>query len=221
MEKYLNLIENMPIFKGIDKKDISLILLKIGARVVNFKKDEVIFAEGEKVLEAGVVLLGKAQIIKEDYKGNRNIISWLEKGQMFGEALCCTETDILPVGIYSAEETAVLLFNLKPIIENNITERYTVQFLKNLLEIIAAKTLNLRAKINIISRRTTREKIMAYLLSESKRAEKNEFIIPFDRQGLADFLGVERSAMSAEISKLCKEGIILTNKSQFKILKEH
>ena len=219
MEKYLNLIENMPLFNGINKSDIGLILSKISARVMVFNKNEVIFAEGEKALEAGVILLGKAQIIKEDYKGNRNIISWIEKGQMFGEALCCTETDILPVGIYSVEKTAVLLFDLKPIMNNNIIESYTAQFLKNLLEIIASKTLNLRAKINIISRRTTREKIMAYLLSESKRVGKDEFTIPFDRQGLADFLGVERSAMSFEISKLCKEKLIETNKSYFKILR--
>lgn len=218
MERYLNLIENIPLFKGINRKEINLILSKISARIVNYKKDEVIFSEGEKAIEVGIILLGKAQIIKEDYKGNRNIISWIEKGQMFGEALCCTEADVLPVGIYSAEKTTVLLFNLKPIMNNNKIENYTAQFLKNLLEIIASKTLNLRAKINIISRRTTREKIMAYLLSESKRVEKNEFTIPFDRQGLADYLGVERSAMSSEISKLCKEKVIETNKSYFKIL---
>jgi CRP-like cAMP-binding protein len=92
------------------------------------------------------------------------------------------------------------------------------QFMRNLLQEISEKNLFLRRKITLLSKRTTREKIMEFLLSESKKAGKSEFYIPYDRQQLADFLGVERSAMSAEISKLRADGVISARKNHFKIL---
>ncbi len=221
MEKYFKLIEKTDLFKGLSEEEIKVALHNIDARVISFQKGETVFAEGEKVTEAGIVLSGEVQIRKEDYRGNTNIIASLPQGQVFGEALCSTDTEIIPLGIYASEPSVVMLFKLKNILNTDTVDAVSFQLLKNILAIIAEKALSLRSKINIISRRTTREKLMAYLLSEARKAGKREFIIPFDRQGLADFLGVERSAMSAEISKLCNDGIIYSNKSYFKILKEH
>lgn len=220
MEKYYNLIENIPLFKDISKNDIKTVLKFIDARIVVYKKDETIFEEGKRVSEAGIILLGEAQIRKEDYCGNRNIISSLPGGEMFGEALCCTDADFLPVGIYAVDECIVMFFNLKKILDVKNPTEFSAQLIKNVLEIVAQKALSLRLKINIITRRTTREKIMAFLLSESKKTGNNQITIPYDRQELADYLGVERSAMSFEISKLCKDGVIKTNKNHFVILKQ-
>ena len=88
----------------------------------------------------------------------------------------------------------------------------------NLLKIVATRNLEFNKKLDIMSRRTTREKLMAYLLEEAKRNGSNSFTIPYDRQSLADFLSVERSAMSAEISKLRKEGVLESEKNRFKLL---
>lgn len=221
MEKYIDLISKTPLFEGIPQNKIIPVLTCIGGRVATYEKDEAIFSEGEPVKQAGIILSGEAQIRKEDYHGNRSLIQTLPTGQMFGEALCCIEADTVPVGIYAAENCKILLFDCKGIMCDCVKNfEYQSQLLKNLLFIIAHKNLTLRAKINLLSKRTTREKIMAYLLSESKKIGSKEFCIPFDRQQLADYLGVERSAMSTEIGKLCREGIIHTNKNHFCIIKE-
>lgn len=220
MEKYLELISKASLFSNIKSDDIPKVLELMGAKATEFKKDEPIFREGEPVEVAGIILMGSAELRKEDYHGNRSLLQTLNTGQMFGEALCCTEAEIYPVGIYAAENTIILFFDCKGIMgQRLIKSPYYCTILKNLLHIIAQKNLILRSKINLLSKRTTREKIMAFLLSESRKAGSNEFDISFDRQRLADYLGVERSAMSAEISKLRNEGIITANKNHFSIIK--
>lgn len=220
MHKYFELIRKIPLFSDIPYEKIPDALSYIRATVIKFEKGKAIFREGEPVNRAGIILSGRAELRKEDYHGNRSLLQTLNAGEMFGEALCCTDADTLPVGIYSAEDCVVLFFDCKGIIEEDINGFDFQQILlKNLLIIIAQKNLFLRAKINLLSKRTTREKIMAYLLSEYKRTGKKEFDIPYDRQQLADFLGVERSAMSAEIGKLRRDGIISANKSHFCIIK--
>ncbi len=220
MQKYIDLISKVSLFSNIKFDDIPEALDLMGAKVTEFQKNEPIFREGEPVKVAGIILKGSAELRKEDYHGNRSLLQTLYTGQMFGEALCCTEAETLPVGIYAAENTIILFFDCKGIMGDRlVNSTYHSTILKNLLHIIAQKNLILRAKINLLSKRTTREKIMAYLLSESKKAGKNEFDIPLDRQRLADYLGVERSAMSAEISKLRRDGIITANKNHFSIIK--
>ncbi len=220
MHKCFELLQSIPLFSGISFDKIPDVLSYIRANVIKFEKDKAIFREGEPVNRAGIILSGRAELRKEDYHGNRSLLQTLNEGEMFGEALCCTDADTLPVGIYSAEDTIVLFFDCKGIIEEDVSRfEYQPILLKNLLKIIAQKNLSLRAKINLLSKRTTREKIMAYLLSEYKRTGKKEFDIPYDRQQLADFLGVERSAMSAEIGKLRRDGVITANKKHFCIIK--
>ncbi|MEE1279309.1 MAG: Crp/Fnr family transcriptional regulator [Oscillospiraceae bacterium] len=220
MHQYLELLYDISLFSDIPKQKIPEVLTYIRANIVKYEKGQVIFREGEPVEKAGIILSGSAELRKEDYHGNRTLLQTLQEGQMFGEALCCTDADILPVGIYAAEKCAALLFDCKGIIEED-TKKFEYQslLLKNLLLIIAQKNLVLRAKINLLSKRTTREKIMAYLLAESKKAGKSEFDIVYDRQQLADYLGVERSAMSAEIGKLRRDGVISAHKKHFSIIK--
>ncbi len=221
MQNHIELISRSPFFRGVKAQDFTRVLEYLGARICRFEEDEPIFSEGEAVECAGIILSGKAEIRIEDYNGNSNIISQLPVGEMFGEALCSIEADELPVSVYSAAKTEVMFFNTNKLldIEKNDFDLKPL-LVKNLLLILSSKALRLRAKINILSQRTTREKIMAYLLMESKKAGKREFNIGFDRQALADFLGVERSAMSAELSRLKKDGIIDTHKNYFKILNE-
>lgn len=219
MEKYLNIIEKMPLFFGIPREKLSNVLSSLNARVEVCEKGKTVFREGDEASLAGIVLWGSVQILEEDYYGNRNLISLLSSGQLFGEALCCTEAENYPFYIVAAEKSAILLFECKSVMSNSCCPfDYCEQFMRNLLQIISQKSLLLRHKITLLSKRTTREKIMEFLLAESKRAGNNEFNISYDRQQLADFLGVDRSAMSAEISKLRKSGTIEVHKNHFKIL---
>ncbi len=217
MERYLGLIEKVPLFTGIPKNKITDVLYALKASVQSYEKGRPIFREGDAVTQAGIVLDGRVEIMKEDYHGNRTLISVLSKGELFGEALCCTETEIQPFEIVSAEQSKILLFDCKAVMADTPFEYYG-QFMRNLLQEIAEKNLVLRRKITLLSKRTTREKIMEFLLTESKRAGKSEFDIPYDRQQLADFLGVDRSAMSAEISKLRRDRVISAHKNHFIIL---
>ena len=217
MEQYLGFIEKVPLFRGIPKNKIPDVLSALRASVHKYEKGRTIVEEGDAVTLAGIVLSGKVDILKEDYHGNRNLISVLNNGELFGEALCCTETEIQPFEIVAAEDSIILLFECKTVMQDAAFEYYG-QFMRNLLQEIAEKNLVLRQKITLLSKRTTREKIMEFLLSQSKRAGKSDFTIPYDRQQLADFLGVDRSAMSAEISKLRRDGVITACKNHFKIL---
>lgn len=217
MQQYIGFIEKVPLFSGIPKNKITDVLSALNANVRSYEKGRTIFAEGDAVTQAGIVLSGKVDILKEDYHGNRNLISVLREGELFGEALCCTEAEIQPFEIVASEDSLILLFECKTVMEDTSFEYYG-QLMRNLLQEIAEKNLTLRRKITLLSKRTTREKIMEFLLSESKRVGKSEFDIPYDRQQLADFLGVDRSAMSAEISKLRANGVIFCRKNYFKIL---
>lgn len=221
MQNHIDLIVRAPLFEGVPETDIQQTLEYLSARVEYFSKNEPIFNEGDEVRYAGIVLSGFAQIRVEDYNGNSSILAELPKGQMFGEALCSTETDVLPVSIYAGQDCAVLFFDCKRLVDLNQNNfKYQTLLIKNLLFAVSSKALKLRAKLSIMSKRTTREKIMAYLMAESKKKGKRQFEISLDRQQLADFLGVDRSAMSAELGRLSKENIIRTRKNHFEILKE-
>ena len=113
LEKYIALIEKLPLFYGISKEKIPQILSILNASVEIFKKGETISNEGDKVKRAGIVLIGDVQVLEEDYYGNRNLISDLSAGQLFGEALCCTDTEIFPYYVTAAEDSTVLLFDCK------------------------------------------------------------------------------------------------------------
>ena len=123
--------------------------------------------------------------------------------------------------VYFYHFSRILLIRLRRITEtcSNACEFHN-RMVMNLLRAIAGKNLMLNAKIEITSRRTTREKLMAYLLNQAKRAGGSTFTIPLDRQGLADYLGVERSALSAEIGKLRREGVIESERSTFRLIQK-
>lgn len=220
MEKYIYIIEKLPLFSGISKENIAEVLLYLNADVKKYIKGQTISNEGDKVKKAGIILSGKVHVLEEDYYGNRNLISALTQGELFGEALCCTDAEIFPYYVTAAEDCEVLLFDCKTLMsQTNCSLSCCGKFMQNLLQIISQKSLTLRYKITLLSKRTTRDKIMEYLLLESKKAGKSDFQISHNRQELADYLGVDRSAMSTEIGKLQKEGIIKTHKKHFIILK--
>ena len=166
-----------------------------------------------------MVLCGSVQILQEDYFGNRSILTTVEAGGIFGEMFACADIESLPVSAVSAADCTVMLMDIKRILRVCTGGcAFHNRLIENLLRSVAQKTLALSGKISYMARKTTREKLIAYLTDTAKRTGSEEFTIPYDRQGLADYLGVERSAMSAELSKLKKEGLIDTKGSYFRIL---
>lgn len=219
MEKYLNILRACPLFAQIREDHLLRMLGCLGAKVVQFDKKYTILAEGKPAKYIGIVLSGSAQIIQIDYYGNRSILTGLGAGEVFGEAFACAETKALPVSVIAGEPCEIMLIDCSHILHtcsNNCG--FHQQLIYNLMKSLAVKNILFHQKIEITAKRSTREKLMAYLLWQAKKAGSDSFDIPFDRQELADYLEVDRSGLSVEISKLRREGILRSRKKHFELL---
>lgn len=216
MEEIFEILSQCLLFSGISREDLSGMLQCLGARSVSYEKGRTVFLEGDPALWVGVVLTGEVQILREDLDGNRSILAAAGPGQLFGEVFACAQLDRLPVTVIASADSRILQLACRRIIETcSQSCIFHSQLIHNLLKIVARKNLMLNQKIDFISRRTTREKLMAYLTAQAKAADSRIFSIPYNRQELADYLGVERSAMSAELGKLKKEGTIDFHRNHF------
>lgn len=216
MEEYFSLL--CPLFAGIAQEDLAPMLRCLGGREKAVPKGSPVFLEGEPATHMGVVLTGTVQVVQQDYYGNRNVLSVLQPGDTFGEVFACAGLDSLPVSVLAASDCRVLLLDCRRVMTLcPHTCGFHNRLVQNLLQLISRKNLEFTRKIRIMSQKTTREKLLAYLLSQAKAQGASQFTIPLDRQSLADYLGVERSAMSAEISKLKKAGVLDTKGSWFSL----
>lgn len=219
MQEYDVILKKCPLFEGIEGQDMEAMLACLGGKVLRVGKNQTILAEGEKAEFVGIVLTGSVQIVKEDYFGNRSIVAQMEAGELFGESFACANVASLPVSVVAAEEGSVMLIDCHRItVSCSNACSFHSRMIFNLLKVVAKKNLMFNQKIEVTSKRTTRQKLMTYLLQQAKRHGCSSFTIPYDRQALADYLEVERSAMSAEISKLRSEGILESEKNHFRLL---
>ena len=219
MKKYLEVLKNCPLFKNISEDNLLTMLSCLGAKTEIFDKKYTIMAEGTPAKYIGIVLSGSAQIIQVDYYGNRSILSSLEHSQVFAEAFAAAEIKSIPVSIVANEPSEIMFIDCTHIMHtcsNNCG--FHNQLIFNLMQDIAAKTILFHQKIEIISKRSTREKLLTYLSFYSKKTGSASFDIPYDRQELADYLEVDRSGLSAEISKLRSEGLLNSYKKHFELL---
>ena len=219
MKKYLDILKKCSLFFGIEDEKLLTMLNCLGARVVSFDKKYTVLAEGTPAKYIGVVLTGSAEILQIDYYGNRSILGKVGPSEMFNEAFACAETKAVPVTVIANEPSEIMLIDCSHILHtchNNCG--FHQQLIFNLMKDLAVKTIMFHQRIEVTSKRTTREKLMAYLFLQAKKADSPVFTIPFDRQELADYLEVDRSGLSAEISKLRNEGIINCHRSQFELL---
>ncbi len=219
MKKYLEILKKCPLFFEIEENDLLRMLHCLGARVEFFDKKYTIFAEGSSARYIGIVLAGAAQIVQFDYYGNRSILSGISVGEVFAEAFACAEVRSLPVTVIANEPSEIMLIDCSHILhtcENNCGFHQKLIF--NLMRDLAEKTILFHQKVEIVSKRTTREKLLAYLALRARQTGSNRFEIPFDRQELADYLEVDRSGLSAEIGKMKREGIFKNEKNRFELL---
>lgn len=220
MEKYFEVLDTCPLFQQVGREHYGKMLRCFGARVITVKKNATVFHEGQAASVVGIVLTGAVQVVQDDYLGNRSILSMAAPGQLFCEGFACAQVDALPASFIAAADSQIMLIDCTHIMtmcHNACT--FHNQMIRNLLVSVAQNNLLLSQKIEILSKRTTREKVMAYLLSEAKLQGSNSFTIPYDRQELADYLGVERSAMSTVIGKLRSEGFIEVDRRHFTLIR--
>ena len=218
MEKYFDLLLSSSLFAGIAREELSSMLGCLGARIAAFSKNDPVFLEGDAAGFLGFVLEGSVQIVQEDFYGNRSILTHAEQGDLFAETFACANMETMPVSAYAVKNSKVVFFSCQKMLTVCSSAcSFHNRLVKNLLTVVAQRNLNLSSKITVMSQKTTKEKLMAYLLDQAKKTGSLEFTIPFDRQALADYLGVERSAMSTELTKLRKSGILDCKGSHFHI----
>lgn len=194
----------------------------LGARVLSFDRKYTVMAEGSAAHDVGILLSGAAQVIRHDYDGNRTVLSELRPPARFAEAFACAEVCSLPVSVIATEPSEVMLVDCRHILntcQNGCAHHHRLIY--NLMKDLAETSLTLHRRAQIVSCRTTRDKLLTYLSFVSREHGSTSFDIPFDRQALADYLEVDRSGLSAEIGKLRREGVLDSHKRHFELLAPH
>ncbi|HKL73849.1 MAG TPA: Crp/Fnr family transcriptional regulator [Clostridia bacterium] len=216
MKKYLELLAKNPLFRNIKNTEMSFLLKCLSARIEVFEKNSYIFTAGEIISNIGIVVSGKAHIIKDDHWGNRTILSNLIRGELFGEAFIFADLEVSPISVVAVERCEILFLDSHKLLTTCPKPcLYHTAIISNMVKILAQKTLQLTQKMHFITQKKTRDKLLNYLSYQEVRVKSKSFNIPFNRQELADYLSVERSAMSKELCKMRDEGILEFNKSHF------
>lgn len=219
MKEYISILKRTQLFAGVVEEEISAMLSCLGARLETFKKGEYVLRQGEHLSDIVVLVVGNLHIKNDDYWGNRSILGQIAVGDMFGEAYVAPENGALLNDVVAIEDSSVIFFDVKRILTTCSSAcRFHAMVVQNLFFAISEKNRKLVQKLGHMSKRSTREKLISYLSEEAKKQTSSTFTIPFNRQQLADFLSVDRSAMSNELCKMRDEGLIEFEKNHFKLL---
>ena len=215
----LKTLTKTEIFAGASEEEVASMLNCLSAKKRKYQKDEIIFHAGDTVASIGVMLTGSALIENDDIWGNRSVLDYVKEGQIFAETYACALDEKLMVNVIAMSDCEVLFLDVRKILKvcPNACE-FHQNLVQNLLAISAQKNLNLSRRIFHTSSKTIRGRLLSYLSYQAMECGKNEFDIPYNRQQLADYLGVDRSAMSNELGKMQKDGLIEVKRNHFRIL---
>lgn len=213
-----NLIESA-LFWGVEEKDLEGMLKCLEVSERSYEKNDIILMAGTKVSSIGIVIEGNAQITREDAEGNRAILSDLSKSDLFAEAYVAANKQEVPITVIATSLCRVVWIPFHKIVAPcSFVCEYHRALIENLMKVIAEKNILMNEKMRLITCKTTKEKLLMYLRDYSERVGKSKFKIPFTRDELADFLSVDRSAMSRELGRLRDEGQIRFRKNEFELL---
>lgn len=219
MKIHSDILRSVNLFQGIAESDLQTLLSCLSAKESHYGKGQTVFFSGDTTNWFGIVLTGQIQIISDDYYGNRSILAQLGAGNLFGESFACSGVEALPVSVIAIEESDILFIDCRSLAVSCAKAcSFHSRLISNMMRIVSMKNILLTQKMEITSKRTTREKLLAYLSAEAKKAGNHHFNIPFNRQELADYLNVERSAMSAELSRLQNDKVLNYHKNHFELL---
>ncbi|MDR1514691.1 MAG: Crp/Fnr family transcriptional regulator [Synergistaceae bacterium] len=219
MENIFAALKKSDLFHGVPEGEIASLVRCLGCSFKSYRKGEAIYLAGDSVSEIGVVAAGSVHVVKCDTSGNNNVIEAISDGGTFAEALVCGGVGILPVSVVAAVDSKVMFFDFERVVTTCPSACvFHTTLIRNMIAALARKNIMLAGKMEHITKRTTREKLLSYLSEQSRLRGGGGFEIPFDRQGLADYLSVERCALSAEMSRLKSEGVISYRKNHFELL---
>ena len=219
MEKYTSILRRTRLFAGIEEKELLEKCECLKAKVCDYKKGEFVFRQGEYLNRIMIVVKGSLHIQREDYWGNRSIVHVAEVGEVLGEEYVAPDSGALSHDVVAAEESAVAFFDMRKMLTVCANPcKFHTTVLQNLFFTISEKNRKLVQKLGHMEKRTTREKLVSYLSEEAERQNSPAFTIPFNRQQLADYLAVDRSAMSNELCKMRDDGLLVFDKNRFELL---
>mgnify|MGYP002734639996 CR=1 FL=1 len=216
MKKYIPVLKRTQMFAGVGEEEIAAMLGCLQARLRTFKKGEYVYREGEHLSNIAVLAEGNLHVQRDDYWGNRSIINQVAVGEMFGEAYVGPDSGAILNDVVAVEDSTVIFFDVRRILTTCPSAcRFHSMVVQNLFFTISERNRKLVQKLGHMSKRSTREKLISYLSEEAKKHNSGTFTIPFNRQQMADFLSVDRSAMSNELGKMRGEGLISFEKNRF------
>ncbi|MBQ8647270.1 MAG: Crp/Fnr family transcriptional regulator [Oscillospiraceae bacterium] len=213
------LLETCPLFRGAQPEQIAELLESLSARERSYGRGETILRAGEVTDAVCVVMAGGVTIENDDAWGNRAILEHLGPGQVFAEAYACLPGEPLMVTARAAEDSRILFLRVEGLLRGS-ADGSRALLVRNLLDIAARKNLALSRRIFHTSAKTIRGRLRSYLSEQAVRHGSRSFTIPFDRQQLADYLGVDRSALSAELGKMQREGLLRVDRRRFELPEE-
>ena len=218
MVKLLSSVQGYELFDGMSLEEADAMVECLDGHVISRDKGAAIFVEGSHANRFGVVLSGSLVVVKDGLDGKRIIIKRIGEKELVAAAQAFSGAKIMRVRVEADAPSRILILNAERVCSPCCNGcAFHARLVRNVMRIISAKTLELNSKIEILSHRTTEDRIQAYLRAFAEKCGSNEFDIPFDRQQLADFLCVERSALSAEISRLARAGAFACHKNHFKL----
>lgn len=210
MNKAFQMVYEHSLFQNMKETEVLDIVSSL--RKDTYEEETLLYAVGEHQFSMGLILSGSVTINKIDYWGNRFIIAKLSQGEMFAEAFVCSNIEELPVNIIADKQSEILVLSHEQFLM--FATKYP-QLMQNMLRILANKTLYLTQKMEVVTKHKIRDKVLTYLSLQAEVAGSFTFEIPLNRNELADFLSVDRSALSHELSKMQKAGILHYHKNMF------
>lgn len=222
MEEILIVLEKTELFKNLTIDEIKKSLKDLNAKKQHFKKNNLIYELGKPIDKIGLVISGNAHVIKEDFWGNRTILTQLKKGNIFGEVMSFQKNKNPNINVEVSKKSEILFLDFKKIFDSDeVLESYNKKLVLNMFSIVTKKSVLLTEKIEHITKKSIREKVFSYLSACSFKCENDSFKIPFNRQELADYLSVERTALSRELGKMQEENLISFKNNEFKLIKKY
>ena len=211
-------LADMVMFQGIEKENIGILMGCLGSYLKNYSKGEYIAFEDDAIKNIGIVISGSVHMVKEDVWGNKTIMTRMTRGYLFGESFACGSDSMSTVTYSAAENTEVMWMPFDRVMSTCCNScAFHQQIIKNMVVMLSNKNQTLMEKIEVISKKTLREKILSYLSQEAQKQDSKYFEIPLGRIELADYLCTDRSALTRELGKLRQEGLIDYDKNLFRI----
>lgn len=220
MIKYLQEIEDAPLFKNVKKEELEPVLSCLGGHIKVYEKGEFVSLAYEEVKNVGLILQGTIQMVQEDVWGRKTLLMFMGKKELFGETFICGDHALPTVSFYASTHVEVLFMPIHRVMHTctNACE-FHHRITENLTRMIANKNEQLIEKIEILSQKTLKDKISVYLSIEAKRRQSEYFQLPTGRVELAEYLCADRSALTRELNNMKNEGLIDFDKNTFRLIK--